>query len=146
MEGYLARLRKKKRKCDTGNNLVSFGRWTGWLRSFLLLNISDRYTISILYGSAFVLWKYRSVHYRVKRQCNRKKHFKNLCIWGEFSKYLCIHTHAYICIYIHIHVSLNATALSEANVSNVFKPTLICNIDSKLEIHLKSNSFYMMWH
>lgn len=51
---------------------------------------------------------------------------------------LCAHTH--VCIYIYIH-TLNATALLEANASSVFKQNFICNIDVKLEINLKSNSF-----
>lgn len=89
-----ARLRET-RKCDTGNNLVSSGIWTGWLRSFLPIKISDRCTISVLYGSAIVLWKYGSAHWLVRWQCVREKHFKNLCIWGEFPKCLCIHTYAY---------------------------------------------------
>lgn len=62
---------------------------------------------------------------------------------------MCVHirVHIYMCIQIYIHIhTLNATSLLEANASSAFKPNFICNIDMKLEINLKSNSFYMIGH
>lgn len=101
VEGYLARLRKKKRKCDTGNNLVSFGRWTGWLRSFLLLNISDRYTTSM---AVHLYCENTEVYTSMSKGSVTERNTLKIFAYERNFRNIYVYTHMHIFVYIYIYM------------------------------------------